>query len=110
MFLRDLLIFFPPKVKYPWINKVFGSSISSASNNAGQIVACTLSISFAINCKSGDQNFLNSLSINELVLIKNKEGNKDLYRVQKIDIDESDADATVDLEFSGVYVGVMLRF
>ena len=32
------------------------------------------------------------------------------YRVQKIDIDESDADATVDLEFSGVYVGLMLRF
>ena len=32
------------------------------------------------------------------------------YRIQKIDIDESDADATVDLEFSGVYVGVMLRF
>lgn len=32
------------------------------------------------------------------------------YRVQKIDIDESDSDATVDLEFSGVYVGLMLRF
>lgn len=32
------------------------------------------------------------------------------YRVQKIDIDESDADATVDLEFSGVYVGLMIRY
>ncbi|MCW8894613.1 MAG: TIGR04219 family outer membrane beta-barrel protein [Sulfurimonas sp.] len=32
------------------------------------------------------------------------------YRMQKIDIDESDADATVDLEFSGAYVGLMLRF
>ncbi len=30
------------------------------------------------------------------------------YRVQKMDID--DDDATVDLEFSGVYVGMMLRF
>ena len=32
------------------------------------------------------------------------------YRVQKIDIDESGVDAKVDLEFSGVYVGLMLRF
>jgi len=32
------------------------------------------------------------------------------YRMQKIDIDESGVDAKVDLEFSGVYAGVMLRF
>lgn len=32
------------------------------------------------------------------------------YRVQKIDIDESGVDSKVDLEFSGVYVGLMLRF
>lgn len=32
------------------------------------------------------------------------------YRAQKIDVDESDADATVDLKFSGMYVGMMLRF
>ncbi len=32
------------------------------------------------------------------------------YRAQKIDIDESDADANVDLKFSGMYVGLMLRF
>lgn len=32
------------------------------------------------------------------------------YRVQKIDIDESDADTAMDLDFSGFYAGVMLRF
>ena len=32
------------------------------------------------------------------------------YRLQRIDIDESDADATLDLEFSGFYAGLMLRF
>ena len=32
------------------------------------------------------------------------------YRVQKIDIDEDDADSKIDMDFSGVYVGVMLRF
>ncbi len=32
------------------------------------------------------------------------------YRVQKIDVDDNDDDATVDLEFSGVYAGLMLRF
>ncbi len=32
------------------------------------------------------------------------------YRVQKIDIDESGADAKLDIDFSGVYAGLMLRF
>ncbi|MDA7817907.1 TIGR04219 family outer membrane beta-barrel protein [Sulfurimonas sp.] len=32
------------------------------------------------------------------------------YRIQKVDIDESDADANVDLKFSGVYLGLVLRF
>ena len=33
------------------------------------------------------------------------------YRVQKLDLDADDfSDATVDFEFSGVYVGLMLRF
>ncbi|MFA5455391.1 MAG: TIGR04219 family outer membrane beta-barrel protein [Sulfurimonas sp.] len=32
------------------------------------------------------------------------------YRVQKIDIDESSVDAKLDIEFSGFYAGLMLRF
>jgi len=32
------------------------------------------------------------------------------YRIQKIDIDEDDADSKIDLEFSGIYMGLMLRF
>ena len=32
------------------------------------------------------------------------------YRVQKIDINEKDADSTIDMEYSGVYLGLMLRF
>jgi len=32
------------------------------------------------------------------------------YRIQKMDIDESGVDFKIDLEFSGVYAGVMLRF
>ncbi|OHD98870.1 MAG: hypothetical protein A3E21_00445 [Sulfurimonas sp. RIFCSPHIGHO2_12_FULL_36_9] len=32
------------------------------------------------------------------------------YRVQKLDIDESDVDAKLDIEFSGFYAGLMLRF
>ena len=32
------------------------------------------------------------------------------YRTQKYDIDESSQDVKVDIEFSGVYVGAMLRF
>lgn len=32
------------------------------------------------------------------------------YRVQKIDIDESGVDAKLDIEFSGFYAGLMLRF
>ena len=32
------------------------------------------------------------------------------YRIQKIDIDEDSFDAVADLEFSGAYVGLMLRF
>jgi len=36
--------------------------------------------------RSAGETFLNSLSINELVLIQNKEGVKDLYRVQKMDV------------------------
>ncbi|QHG91935.1 TIGR04219 family outer membrane beta-barrel protein [Sulfurimonas sp. CVO] len=32
------------------------------------------------------------------------------YRAQKIDIDESDADAKLDIDYSGFYAGVMLRF
>jgi len=32
------------------------------------------------------------------------------YRIQKIDIDESGVDFKMDLEFSGIYAGLMLRF
>ena len=32
------------------------------------------------------------------------------YRMQKYDIDEADLDGQVNLEFSGVYVGAMIRF
>ena len=32
------------------------------------------------------------------------------YRAQKIDIDESSVDAKLDIEFSGFYAGLMLRF
>jgi len=32
------------------------------------------------------------------------------YRIQKLDIDESSIDTVIDLEFSGVYAGIMLRF
>ena len=32
------------------------------------------------------------------------------YRVQKIDIDEKDVNGKMDLEFAGVYAGLMLRF
>jgi outer membrane protein len=32
------------------------------------------------------------------------------YRAQKIDIDESGVDAKLDIEFSGFYAGLMLRF
>lgn len=32
------------------------------------------------------------------------------YRVQKLDIDESSADAKLDIDFSGFYAGLMLRF
>ncbi|MEA3373103.1 MAG: TIGR04219 family outer membrane beta-barrel protein [Campylobacterota bacterium] len=32
------------------------------------------------------------------------------YRVQKLDIDEDDLDVKVDVEFSGFYAGLMLRF
>lgn len=32
------------------------------------------------------------------------------YRMQKIDIDESNVDAKVDVDFSGFYAGLMLRF
>ena len=32
------------------------------------------------------------------------------YRVQKIDIDESSVDTIVDLEFSGLYAGLVFRF
>lgn len=32
------------------------------------------------------------------------------YRVQKLDIDESGIDAKLDIDFSGLYVGLMLRF
>jgi outer membrane protein len=32
------------------------------------------------------------------------------YRVQKVNIDESDYSTKVDVDFSGVYVGLMLRF
>jgi outer membrane protein len=32
------------------------------------------------------------------------------YRAQKIDIDDSSADAKLDIEFSGFYAGLMLRF
>lgn len=32
------------------------------------------------------------------------------YRVQKLDIDESSVDAKLDIEFSGFYAGLMLRF
>ncbi|MCF6339523.1 MAG: TIGR04219 family outer membrane beta-barrel protein [Sulfurimonas sp.] len=32
------------------------------------------------------------------------------YRIQKIDIDESDANSKINLEFSGIYMGLMLRF
>lgn len=32
------------------------------------------------------------------------------YRVQKIDIDESGLDAKLDIDFSGIYAGLMLRF
>jgi outer membrane protein len=32
------------------------------------------------------------------------------YRIQKIEIDEDDVDVTTDIEFSGVYAGLMLRF
>lgn len=32
------------------------------------------------------------------------------YRIQKVDIDEDSFDAVADLEFSGVYVGLMLRY
>lgn len=32
------------------------------------------------------------------------------YRVQRLDIDESSVDAKLDIDFSGFYAGVMLRF
>jgi len=32
------------------------------------------------------------------------------YRVQKLDIDEDDVDAKADIDFSGVYAGLMVRF
>ena len=32
------------------------------------------------------------------------------YRVQKIDIDEQDVNGKMDLEFAGIYAGLMLRF
>ena len=32
------------------------------------------------------------------------------YRVQKLDIDDSSVDAKLDIDFSGIYAGVMLRF
>ncbi|OHE06768.1 MAG: hypothetical protein A2513_00250 [Sulfurimonas sp. RIFOXYD12_FULL_33_39] len=32
------------------------------------------------------------------------------YRVQKLDIDESSVDAKLDIDFSGFYAGLMLRF
>jgi hypothetical protein len=32
------------------------------------------------------------------------------YRVQKIDIDEDSIDAKLDIDFSGVYAGLMVRF
>lgn len=32
------------------------------------------------------------------------------YRVQKIDINEDEVDAKLDIDFSGVYAGLMLRF
>ncbi|MDK9693907.1 MAG: TIGR04219 family outer membrane beta-barrel protein [Sulfurimonas sp.] len=32
------------------------------------------------------------------------------YRVQKLDIDEDDIDAKADIDFSGVYAGLMVRF
>lgn len=32
------------------------------------------------------------------------------YRVQKIDIDEDEVDAKLDIDFSGVYAGLMVRF
>ena len=32
------------------------------------------------------------------------------YRIQKLDIDESGADAKLDIDYSGFYVGAMLRF
>ncbi|ABB43414.1 hypothetical protein Suden_0133 [Sulfurimonas denitrificans DSM 1251] len=32
------------------------------------------------------------------------------YRVQKLDIDESSVDARVDIDFSGIYAGLMFRF
>jgi hypothetical protein len=32
------------------------------------------------------------------------------YRAQKLDIDESGVDAKLDIDFSGFYAGVMLRF
>jgi outer membrane protein len=32
------------------------------------------------------------------------------YRMQKIDLDESNVDAKVDVDFSGFYAGLMLRF
>lgn len=32
------------------------------------------------------------------------------YRVQKLDIDESSVDARLDIDFSGIYAGMMLRF
>ena len=32
------------------------------------------------------------------------------YRIQKMDIDEDDADSNIDMEYRGVYAGLMLRF
>lgn len=32
------------------------------------------------------------------------------YRIQKYDLDDADVDGKLDLEFSGVYAGIMLRF
>ena len=32
------------------------------------------------------------------------------YRVQKMDISEGDADAKIDMEYEGVYAGLMVRF
>lgn len=32
------------------------------------------------------------------------------YRVQKLDIDENDVDAKLDIDYSGFYAGLMLRF